>query len=137
MMAGHADLADGAAMQQSASTRSTSWRSRRSARGHSNTGQRPRRGEVTTFTDPELKKMREAIKALKDKDQDPGRRGERSELAKRKGSRPAGGRVVLPPRRSSTRCSCSCSSASPSKVPVFPFHTWLPDAHVEHRRRSA
>ena len=23
------------------------------------------------------------------------------------------------------------------KVPVFPFHTWLPDAHVERRRRSA
>ena len=32
---------------------------------------------------------------------------------------------------SSTRCSCSCSSASPSRCRSFPFHTWLPDAHVE------
>ena len=27
--------------------------------------------------------------------------------------------------------SCCCSSASSIKVPSVPFHTWLPDAHVE------
>ena len=34
-------------------------------------------------------------------------------------------------RRSRSRCSCSCSSASRSRCRSFPFHTWLPDAHVE------
>ena len=29
------------------------------------------------------------------------------------------------------RSSAGCSSASRIKVPMFPFHTWLPDAHTE------
>ncbi len=39
------------------------------------------------------------------------------------------------PTRSRCRCSCCsgrrCSSGFAIKIPVFPFHTWLPDAHVE------
>ena len=47
------------------------------------------------------------------------------------------GRLAVPPdavlgqvdRRGGR--SCCCSSASLVKVPAVPFHTWLPDAHVE------
>ena len=42
---------------------------------------------------------------------------------------------LLRPARSRVRCRRGCSSRSrvafAIKVPLFPFHTWLPDAHVE------
>ena len=31
----------------------------------------------------------------------------------------------------SSGCSGASSSPSPSRCPMFPFHTWLPDAHTE------
>ena len=53
----------------------------------------------------------------------------------------ATGTLQLRPARSSTRCSCrralqfwfflAFALAFAIKVPLFPFHTWLPDAHVE------
>ena len=39
-------------------------------------------------------------------------------------------RHAASPRWAASRSSC-CSSGFAVKVPVFPFHTWLPDAHVE------
>ena len=40
-------------------------------------------------------------------------------------------RMPISPRRSSSGCSCAFALAFAIKVPMFPFHTWLPDAHVE------
>jgi NADH-quinone oxidoreductase subunit M len=40
-------------------------------------------------------------------------------------------RWVMPPGRSQTLMFLAFALAFAIKVPVFPFHTWLPDAHVE------
>ena len=48
------------------------------------------------------------------------------------GSQPALGHgALLGHEASPPGCSGSCSSASPSRCRSFPFHTWLPDAHVQ------
>ena len=44
---------------------------------------------------------------------------------------PARASRILGHQRSSRSCGCALFVGFAIKIPMFPFHTWLPDAHVE------
>ncbi|MFO0842964.1 MAG: NADH-quinone oxidoreductase subunit M [Gemmataceae bacterium] len=87
--------------------------------------------KVTTFTDPELRKAQGALKGLKDKAEIAAAEQKVRGLASRKGvtDRLENQWFFTPAFQYTMFIFLMIGFCI--KVPVFPFHTWLPDAHVE------